>query len=95
VRATFWPFIPLIGFANRTQPKRTRRSEAERTKRALLAEIERAQRILDRSRPADAQADALEGKIAAGWYADPSAPSRWRWWEGNEWTEHIHETAVS
>lgn len=24
----------------------------------------------------------------AGWYADPSIPWRWRWWDGSRWTEH-------
>ena len=27
----------------------------------------------------------------AGWYADPAAPTRWRWWDGGAWTDHVHE----
>lgn len=26
--------------------------------------------------------------IAAGWYADPSDPANWRWWDGVAWTDH-------
>lgn len=25
----------------------------------------------------------------AGWYADPQFPSRWRYWDGARWTEHV------
>jgi hypothetical protein len=25
----------------------------------------------------------------AGWYADPQAPGRWRWWDGTRWTDHV------
>ena len=28
------------------------------------------------------------GGIAAGWYPDPSDPTKQRWWDGNQWTEH-------
>lgn len=23
-----------------------------------------------------------------GWYADPSDGTRWRWWDGSQWTSH-------
>lgn len=26
----------------------------------------------------------------AGWYADPSGQSRWRYWDGGRWTSHVH-----
>ncbi len=26
---------------------------------------------------------------APGWYADPSDPSSWRWWDGARWTVHV------
>jgi hypothetical protein len=27
-------------------------------------------------------------QLEPGWYADPGAPGRWRWWDGESWTEH-------
>jgi len=27
---------------------------------------------------------------AAGWYADPRQAGGLRWWDGQQWTEHIH-----
>ena len=30
-----------------------------------------------------------------GWYADPSAPGRERWWSGERWTEFSHGAARS
>ena len=29
----------------------------------------------------------------AGWYADPTAPGRWRWWNGHAWTTFVADTA--
>lgn len=29
-----------------------------------------------------------------GWYADPWQPGRRRWWDGTQWTDHIHDDAV-
>ena len=26
---------------------------------------------------------------AAGWYADPGGSGRWRWWDGQRWTDHL------
>jgi hypothetical protein len=31
----------------------------------------------------------------AGWYADPSAPSQQRWWDGERWTEHARQAPVA
>jgi len=28
--------------------------------------------------------------VAAGWYDDPYKPGCWRWYDGNQWTEHVH-----
>jgi hypothetical protein len=27
-------------------------------------------------------------QLEPGWYADPAAPGRWRWWDGESWTDH-------
>ena len=29
-----------------------------------------------------------------GWYADPSGAPRQRWWDGANWTEHLHDPAL-
>lgn len=29
-----------------------------------------------------------------GWYADPSGAARQRWWDGSQWTEHVHDPAL-
>lgn len=29
----------------------------------------------------------------AAWYADPSAPGRLRWYDGTQWTGHVHPAA--
>jgi len=26
---------------------------------------------------------------AAGWFADPGGSGRWRWWDGQRWTDHL------
>jgi len=28
---------------------------------------------------------------AAGWYTDPAIPTRYRWWSGVDWTEHVSD----
>lgn len=28
---------------------------------------------------------------AAGWYIDPALATRYRWWSGAAWTEHVSE----
>jgi hypothetical protein len=28
---------------------------------------------------------------AAGWFPDPSDPAWLRWWDGAQWTEHLHQ----
>jgi membrane protease YdiL (CAAX protease family) len=37
--------------------------------------------------PAAEKADPVP---AAGWYADPSGRSAWRWWDGEAWTDWVH-----
>lgn len=32
---------------------------------------------------------------AAGWYTDPHAPTRWRYFDGRQWTEHVHPGPTS
>lgn len=27
--------------------------------------------------------------VEAGWYADPSKPDQWRWWDGSQWTSSV------
>ncbi|MBC7442174.1 MAG: DUF2510 domain-containing protein [Ramlibacter sp.] len=31
---------------------------------------------------------------APGWYTDPSGLPRQRWWDGTQWTEHLHDPAL-
>src|SRR5690554_5107130 len=33
---------------------------------------------------------AATGLPPAGWHPDPHDPSRLRWWDGTEWTAHVH-----
>jgi hypothetical protein len=32
---------------------------------------------------------AAPSVAAAGWYADPGGSGRWRWWDGQRWTDHL------
>jgi hypothetical protein len=36
-----------------------------------------------------APAAAAPPPPGAGWFPDPSGANRWRWWDGQRWTEHI------
>ena len=38
---------------------------------------------------AEATAAAAGGAAPAGWYADPSSRYELRYWDGNQWTEHV------
>ena len=31
--------------------------------------------------------------VAAGWYPDPAQPDRLRWWDGQQWTDHVRAAA--
>ena len=31
----------------------------------------------------------------AGWYPDPSNAAQQRYWDGNQWTEHVHPVAAA
>ncbi|MDX6648815.1 MAG: hypothetical protein QOJ97_766, partial [Solirubrobacteraceae bacterium] len=31
----------------------------------------------------------------AGWYVDPQAPGRWRWWDGTQWTDQVSANAAA
>lgn len=33
---------------------------------------------------------AAQPEIPAGWYPDPSGGEGQRWWDGGQWTEHVH-----
>jgi hypothetical protein len=33
------------------------------------------------------------GSIAAGWYRDPAGSSALRWWDGQQWTDHLQQPA--
>ena len=46
--------------------------------------------IAPEPRPAPTPADWA----APGWYADPAAGSRWRYWDGRAWTDHTAPMAV-
>lgn len=35
---------------------------------------------------------AAYGSIPAGWYADPGNARAMRWWDGQQWTDHVHAT---
>ncbi len=30
-----------------------------------------------------------------GWYPDPQAPNRWRWWDGEAWTAHVNDPVIA
>jgi hypothetical protein len=49
-------------------------------------------RLLSWAQPPDQQVTEPEAPPSlppAGWYADPSGATRWRWWDGVTWTSHI------
>ncbi|HMC38256.1 MAG TPA: DUF2510 domain-containing protein, partial [Acidimicrobiales bacterium] len=29
--------------------------------------------------------------VPPGWHPDPSGANRWRWWDGQRWTEHVSQ----
>jgi hypothetical protein len=33
--------------------------------------------------------------VAAGWYKDPAGSPTLRWWDGAEWTDHVHEPVAA
>jgi len=35
-----------------------------------------------------APATAPDHGVTPGWYADPQDPARWRWWDGQRWTQY-------
>jgi hypothetical protein len=41
--------------------------------------------------PVQQQQEAVqpESTVPAGWYADPSSRYELRYWDGNQWTEHV------
>ena len=41
------------------------------------------------STPQQASTAAATSKTPAAWYADPSGRYELRYWDGNEWTEHV------
>ncbi len=47
-------------------------------------------------KPANGDPERMDGAqqqqqtVAPGWYPDPQAPGRQRWWDGGRWTEHVH-----
>jgi hypothetical protein len=41
------------------------------------------------SAPAASAPAATPAAAPAGWYADPAGSGRWRWWDGQRWTDHL------
>ncbi len=39
--------------------------------------------------PTDSGGPSDSGGVTAGWYADPTAPGQWRWWDGHTWTVFV------
>jgi len=41
--------------------------------------------------PGPADPVSYPAAALAGWYPDPGAEHRWRWWDGGRWTQHTQD----
>jgi MFS family permease len=46
--------------------------------------------VLQRVHPAFVESLTPSGVVPQGWYADPGGGAGLRWWDGTQWTEHLH-----
>lgn len=55
----------------------------------VAAATEAASAAADTSAETATASAAASGAAPAGWYADPSSRFELRYWDGNQWTEHV------
>lgn len=48
-----------------------------------------ASQTMAQQSPSSSTSSSPNPKVPAAWYADPSGRYELRYWDGNEWTEHV------